>query len=364
MAKAKAKSKPCAKAKCKGKGLGKGKGRGKGKGLGTGTSLQGLARRQAVARKRKAQVLEEIPGPTVEQDPLVAELKLEGQLLDKHVDEASEADPAPSAEPSVDAAPSQHAVVEQSASLPPAGVVEELSEACAPESEQHGAARPLFARADGDAEEPSAVAQEATAVQAQPSNETLPDPMSGPRETGMAQPSSSSGSAPVQGPNPASSHHGQASQLGPREHGPHLNSTPDFLSELDPPEDFKLRLSFNDRRFKAEIMTKEYLSRDGKNLAAAPLPVSDQSGSKHWPTCIAGHGQSGKRPNPKGNSRPIVSLVLSLRLFWNALHPLSTPCLRLQSTPSSCLFQVSIVCDKTSQGSSARQQVADCSELN
>ena len=156
MAKAKAKSKPCAKAKCKGKGLGKGKGRGKGKGLGTRTSLQGLARRQAVVRKRKAQVLEEIPGPTVEQDPLVAELKLEleSQLLDIHVDEPSEADPAPSAEPSVDAAPSQHAVLEQSASLPPAGVVEELSEACAPESEQHGAARPLFARADGDAEEP------------------------------------------------------------------------------------------------------------------------------------------------------------------------------------------------------------------
>ena len=125
------------------------------------------------------------------------------QLLDIHVDEAGEADPAPSAEPSVDAAPSQHAVLEQSASLPPAGVVEELSEACAPESEQHGAARPLFARADGDAEEPSAVAQRATAVQAQPSIETLPDPMSGPRETGMAQPSSSSGSAPVQGPNPA-----------------------------------------------------------------------------------------------------------------------------------------------------------------
>ena len=202
----------------------------------------------------------------MEQDPLVAELKLEleSQLLDIHVDEASEADPAPSAEPSVDAAPSQHAVLEQSASLPPAGVVEELSEACAPESEQHGAARPLFARADGDAEEPSAVAQRATAVQAQPSIETLPDPMSGPRETGMAQPSSSSGSAPVQGPNPASSHHGEASQRGPREHGPHLNSTPDFLSELDPPEDFKLRLSFNDHRFKAEIMTKEYLSRDGK----------------------------------------------------------------------------------------------------
>ena len=266
MAKAKAKSKPCAKAKCKGKGLGKGKGRGKGKGLGTRASLQGLARRQAVVRKRKAQVLEEIPGPTVEQDPLVAELKLEleSQLLDIHVDEAGEADPAPSAEPSVDAAPSQHAVLEQSASLPPAGVVEELSEACAPESEQHGAARPLFARADGDAEEPSAVAQRATAVQAQPSIETLPDPMSGPRETGMAQPSSSSGSAPVQGPNPASSHHGEASERGPREHGPHLNSTPDFLSELDPPEDFKLRLSFNDHRFKAEIMTKEYLSRDGK----------------------------------------------------------------------------------------------------
>ena len=171
MAKAKAKSKPCAKAKCKGKG------RGKGKGLGTRTSLQGLARRQAVVRKRKAQVLEEIPGPTVEQDPLVAELKLEleSQLLDIHVDEAGEADPAPSAEPSVDAAPSQHAVLEQSASLPPAGVVEELSEACAPESEQHGAARPLFARADGDAEEPSAVAQRATAVQAQPSIEILPD---------------------------------------------------------------------------------------------------------------------------------------------------------------------------------------------
>ena len=101
MAKAKAKSKPCAKAKCKGKGLGKGKGRGKGKGLGTGTSLLGLARRQAVARKRKAQVLEEIPGPTVEQDPLVAELKLEleSQLLDIHVDEAREADPAPSVPP-------------------------------------------------------------------------------------------------------------------------------------------------------------------------------------------------------------------------------------------------------------------------
>ena len=214
MAKAKAKSKPCAKAKCEGKGLGKGKGRGKGKGLGTRTSLQGLARRQAVVRKRKAQVLEEIPGPTVEQDPLVAELKLEleSQLLDINVDEAGEADPAPSAEPSVDAAPSQRAVLEQSASLPPAGVVEELSEACAPESEQHGAARPLFARADGDAEEPSAVAQRATAVQAQPSIETLPDPMSGPRETGMAQPSSSSGSAPVQGPNPASSHHGESTR--------------------------------------------------------------------------------------------------------------------------------------------------------
>ena len=244
MAKAKAKSKPCAKAKCKGEGLGKGKGRGKGKGLGTGTSLQGLARRQAVARKRKAQVLEEIPGPTVEQDPLVAELKPElgSQLLDLHVDEASEADPVPSAEPSA---------------------------ACAPESEQHGAARPLFARADGDAEEPSEVAQEATAVQAQPSHETLPDPMSGPRETGMAQPSSSSGSAPVQGPDPVSSHNGQASQRGPREHGPHVNSTPEFLSELDPPEDFKLRLSFNDHRFKAEIMTKNYSSRDGKKSCSS-----------------------------------------------------------------------------------------------
>ena len=60
------------------------------------------------------------------------------------------------------------------------------------------AARPLFARADGDAgacpEEPSDVAHEETTVQAQPSNGTLPDPTSGPRETVMAQASSSSGS--------------------------------------------------------------------------------------------------------------------------------------------------------------------------
>ena len=69
-------------------------------------------------------------------------------------------------------------------------------EACAPEAEQDCAARPLtlFARADGDAgpcpEEASDVAHEETAVQAG----TLPDPISGPRETGMAQASSSSGS--------------------------------------------------------------------------------------------------------------------------------------------------------------------------
>ena len=73
-------------------------------------------------------------------------------------------------------------------------------EACAPEAEQDCAARPLtlFARADGDAgpcpEEASDVAYEETAVQAQPSNGTLPDPIWGPRETGMAQAPSSSGS--------------------------------------------------------------------------------------------------------------------------------------------------------------------------
>ena len=88
MAKAKAKSKPCAKAKCKGKGKGKGKGRGKGKGFGRGTALalQGLARRQAASRKRKEQVLEQMPGPAVEEDPEIAELQeeLASQLLDTH----------------------------------------------------------------------------------------------------------------------------------------------------------------------------------------------------------------------------------------------------------------------------------------
>ena len=43
----------------------------------------------------------------------------------------------------------------------------------------------------GCPEEPSDVAYGETAVQAQPSNGTLPDPISGSRETGMAQASSS-----------------------------------------------------------------------------------------------------------------------------------------------------------------------------
>ena len=128
MAKAKAKSKPCAKAKCKGKGKGKGKGRGKGKGFGRGTelALQGLARRQAASRKRKEQVLEQMPGPAVEEDPEIAELQeeLASQLLDTNVDDGANPDslalpaepcvhapsprePAPSLEPCADP-PSPH----------------------------------------------------------------------------------------------------------------------------------------------------------------------------------------------------------------------------------------------------------------
>ena len=128
MAKAKAKSKPCAKAKCKGKGKGKGKGRGKGEGFGRGTALalQGLARRQAASRKRKEQVLEQMPGPAVEEDPEIAELQeeLASQLLDTNVDDGANPDslalpaepcvhapsprePAPSLEPCADP-PSPH----------------------------------------------------------------------------------------------------------------------------------------------------------------------------------------------------------------------------------------------------------------
>ena len=170
----------------------------------------------------------------------------------------------------------------------------------------------------------------------------MPDPISGPRETGMAQASSSSGSAPAQALDPAS-HHGQASQGGPREHGPHLNNTPEFLSELEPPEDFGLRLSFNDHRFKAEIMTKEYLSRERKKSCSKSF-VNDRS---EWKQALAQVHRwawtEWEQAKPEGNCRLIVGLVLSLRLFWNALPRLSTQCLRLQSAPRSCLFQLCVM---------------------
>ena len=126
------------------------------------------------------------------------------------------------------------------------------------------------------------VAHEETTVQAQPSNGTLPDPISGPRDSGMAQASSSNGSAPAQVLDDAA-HRGQASQRAQREHGPHLNNTPDFLSELDPPEDFRLRLSFNDHRFKAEIMTKQYVSSEGKKSCSKGF-ANDRS---EWKQALA-----------------------------------------------------------------------------
>ena len=121
------------------------------------------------------------------------------------------------------------------------------------------------------------VAHEETTVQAQPSNGTLPDPISGPRDSGMAQASSSSGSAPAQVLDDAA-HRGQASQRAQRE-----NNTPDFLSELDPPEDFRLRLSFNDHRFKAEIMTKQYVSSGGKKSCSKSF-ANDRS---EWKQALA-----------------------------------------------------------------------------
>ena len=282
MAKAKAKSKPCAKAKCKGKGKGKGKGRGKGKGFGRGTALalQGLARRQAASRKRKEQVLEQMPGPAVEEDPEIAELQeeLASQLLDTNVDDGANPDSlALPAEPCVHA-PSPR---EPAPSLEP----------CADPPSPHtgeGEPRPPAEEPCVDASRPhsvlggAGVAHEETTVQAQPPNGTLPDPISGPRDSGMAQASSSSGSAPAQVLDDAA-HRGQASQRAQREHGPHLNNTPDFLSELDPPEDFRLRLSFNDHRFKAEIMTKQYVSSEGKKSCSKSF-ANDRS---EWKQALA-----------------------------------------------------------------------------
>ena len=278
MAKAKAKSKPCAKAKCKGKGKGKGKGRGKGKGFGRGTALalQGLARRQAASRKRKEQVLEQMPGPAVEEDPEIAELQeqeLASQLLDTNVDDGANPDSlALPAEPCVHA-PSPR---EPAPSLEP----------CADPPSPHtgeGEPRPPAEEPCVDASRPhsvlggAGVAHEETTVQAQPSNGTLPDPISGPRDSGMAQASSSSGSAPAQVLDDAA-HRGQASQRAQRE-----NNTPDFLSELDPPEDFRLRLSFNDHRFKAEIMTKQYVSSEGKKSCSKSF-ANDRS---EWKQALA-----------------------------------------------------------------------------
>ena len=164
---------------------------------------------------------------------------------------------------------------------------------------------------------------------------TLPDPISGPRDSGMAQASSSSGSAPAQVLDDAA-HRGQASQRAQHEHGPHLNNTPDFLSELDPPEDFRLRLSFNDHRFKAEIMTKQYVSSEGKKSCSKSF-ANDRSEWKASTGSSASLGMDrvGEGQTRKGNCRLIVSLVLSLRLSWNALPRLSMQCLRLQSMPSS-----------------------------
>ena len=93
----------------------------------------------------------------------------------------------------------------------------------------------------------------------------------------MAQASSSSGSAPAQVLDDAA-HRGQASQRAQRE-----NNTPDFLSELDPPEDFRLRLSFNDHRFKAEIMTKQYVSSEGKKSCSKSF-ANDRS---EWKQALA-----------------------------------------------------------------------------
>ena len=81
---AKARAKEKAKAVEKAKGLGRG----------TALALQGLARRQAASRKRKEQVLEQMPGPAVEEDPEIAELQeeLASQLLDTNVDDGANPD--------------------------------------------------------------------------------------------------------------------------------------------------------------------------------------------------------------------------------------------------------------------------------